>query len=138
MSWTVFLFFNAMGGIVWASLYGLGGYLLGDNIHRLTGPVAIITIVLATLTIIALLVYARRHEQQLEAEAERALQGSLDVESLQEHREQGPQGIVRPCELSQELTLRAHDRRKPLDERSIDRTEPECENAHEAEPVFKI
>ena len=141
MRWTAFLLFNALGGIAWATLYGLGGYLLGDNIHRLTGPVAIITVVLAALAIVALLVYVHRHEQQLEAEAERALPGSLDVESLQEHRGQGPRGIVRPCESSQEetsLPLRAHNKRKPTDERSKDRTEPEPENAHEAERVFKI
>jgi membrane protein DedA with SNARE-associated domain len=141
MRWTAFLLFNAMGGIAWATLYGLGGYLLGGNIHGLTGPVAIITVVLAALTIIALLVYVHRHEQQLEAEAERALPGSLDIESLQEHRGQGPRGIVRPCESSQEetpMTLRAHSRRKPTDERSKDRTEPEQENAHEVEHVFKI
>ena len=141
MRWTTFLLFNALGGIAWATLFGLGGYLLGDNIHRLTGPVAIITIVLAALAIIALLVYVRRHEQQLEAEAERALPGSLDVESLQEHSGQAPREIVHPRESSQEEifpTLRAHNKRKPTDERSKDRTEPEQENSHEAEHVFKI
>jgi membrane protein DedA with SNARE-associated domain len=35
MAWPRFLLFNAAGGIVWATLYGLGGYFLGDNIHRL-------------------------------------------------------------------------------------------------------
>jgi membrane protein DedA with SNARE-associated domain len=141
MRWTAFLLFNALGGITWATLFGLGGYLLGDNIHRLTGPVAFITIVLAALVIIALLVYVRRHEHQLEAEAERALPGSLDVESLQEHGGQAPRGNVCSRELSQEETspaLRAHNMRKPTDERSKDRTEPEQENAHEAEYVFKI
>src|SRR5256884_2648683 len=49
MPWPRFLFFNAAGGIIWATLYGLGGYFLGDNVHRLTGPVAIASMVLATL-----------------------------------------------------------------------------------------
>jgi len=141
MRWTAFLLFNALGGIAWATLYGLGGYLLGDNIHRLTGPVAITTIVLAALAMIALLVYVRRHEQQLEAEAERALPGSLDVESLQEYGRQAPRRNVRPCESSQEemtTTLDAHNKRKPTDEGSKDRTEPERENTHAVEHVFKI
>src|SRR5216683_937487 len=42
MPWPRFLLFNALGGISWATIYGLGGYLLGDNINRLTGPVGII------------------------------------------------------------------------------------------------
>ena len=141
MRWPAFLLFNALGGIVWATLYGLGGYLLGDNIHRLTGPVALITIVLAALVIIALLVYVRRHEEQLEAEAEQALPGSFDVESLQEHRGQAPRGSVHPRESSQEEifpTRRAHSKRKCTDDSSIDRIEPEQMNAHEAEHVFKL
>src|SRR5437762_489883 len=41
MRWSGFLLFNALGGIAWATLFGLGGYYLGDSIHRLTGPGAI-------------------------------------------------------------------------------------------------
>jgi len=78
MSWPRFLFFNATGGIVWATLYGLGGYFLGDTIHRLTGTIGTITIVLAAILIIGFLLFLRRHEQRLEEEAERALPGSLD------------------------------------------------------------
>ena len=78
MSWPRFLLFNALGGIVWATFYGLGGYFLGDNIHRLTGPVSIITIVLATLIIIAFLLFLRRHEHLLEDEAEKTFPGLLE------------------------------------------------------------
>src|SRR5216683_935049 len=77
MRWPRFLFFNAAGGIVWATLYGLGGYLLGDNVHRLTGPVGTVALVLAVLVIIAFLVFLRRNEHRLEEEAERALPGPL-------------------------------------------------------------
>lgn len=79
MRWPAFLFCNALGGIVWATLFGLGGYYLGDNIHRLTGPVALASFVVATLSIIAFLIFVRRNEQRLEAEAERALPGPLDA-----------------------------------------------------------
>ena len=64
---------------MWASLYGMGGYLLGNNIQQFTGLVGRITIVLAVLLIIVLLVVVRRNEHHLEEEAERALPGSLDA-----------------------------------------------------------
>jgi membrane protein DedA with SNARE-associated domain len=79
MGWPRFLLFNAAGGIVWATLYGLGGYFLGDNIHRLVGPVGVVFLVLAVLLIIAGIVIVRRNEERLEDEAERALPGPLDV-----------------------------------------------------------
>ena len=78
MSWPRFLLFNALGGIVWATLYGLGGYLLGKNIDRFTGPLGTITIVLAVLITLVFLVVVRRNEHRLEEEAERALPGPLD------------------------------------------------------------
>ena len=79
MRWPRFLLFNTAGGIVWATFYGLGGYLLGDNIHRLVGPVGIVLLVLAVLFILVGIVVVRRNEQRLEDEAERALPGPLGV-----------------------------------------------------------
>jgi len=79
MPWPRFLFFNAAGGIVWATLYGLGGYFLGDNVHRLTGTIGTVALVLAVLVIIAFLVFLRRNEHRLEEEAERALPGPLSA-----------------------------------------------------------
>ena len=79
MRWPRFLLFNAAGGIVWATFYGLGGYFLGDNIHRLVGPLGIVLLVLAVLFITAGIVIVRRNEQRLEDEAERALPSSLGV-----------------------------------------------------------
>src|SRR6516225_10089948 len=73
MRWGRFLLFNALGAIVWATLYGLGGYLLGEQIHRLTGPVGTITIVLAVLFLIAVVIFLWRNERQLEERAEKAL-----------------------------------------------------------------
>jgi membrane protein DedA with SNARE-associated domain len=81
MPWPPFLLYNALGGIVWATLYGLGGYFLGDNVHRLTGPVGPVTIVLGLLITIAFLVFVLRNERHLEEEAEHALPGPLDAAS---------------------------------------------------------
>ena len=78
MAWPRFLLFNALGGIVWASLVGLGGYFLGDTVHRLTGPVGIGAAVLAGLLSLAFFLFLRTQQHRLEEEAERALPGPLD------------------------------------------------------------
>jgi len=78
MQWSRFLVFNALGGVSWATLYGLGGYFLGEEIHRLTGSVGIVTIVLAVLIIIASLIFVRRQEKQLEEKAEKAFPGPIE------------------------------------------------------------
>ena len=70
-----------VGGIIWATVYGLGGYFLGDNVHRLTGPIGPITFALGLLITIASLIFVRRNERRLEEEAERALPGPLDTSS---------------------------------------------------------
>jgi membrane protein DedA with SNARE-associated domain len=79
MSWRRFLCYNALGGIIWATCYGLGGYLLGTQVYRLTGPIGLATILLAILGIITLSLFVRRYEHQWEEEAERAFPGSLDL-----------------------------------------------------------
>ncbi len=63
---------------MWATVYGLGGYFLGENINRLEGPIGTISIVLAALIIIASLVFVWRNERQLEEKAEKALPGPLE------------------------------------------------------------
>lgn len=78
MRWPLFLLYNALGGITWATIYGLGGYLLGKNVNRLTGPVGIITIVLAAIIIVGFLIFLKRNEKQLEEKAVQALPGPLD------------------------------------------------------------
>ncbi len=78
MTWSRFLVFNALGGFVWATLYGLGGYLLGEQIHRLTGPVGIISIILAIIFLVAFTIFVWRNEKQLEIRAEKALPGPIE------------------------------------------------------------
>jgi membrane protein DedA with SNARE-associated domain len=39
-SWRSFMIYNAVGGIVWATLYGMGAYLFGDAVQRIAGPLA--------------------------------------------------------------------------------------------------
>lgn len=78
MPWDRFLAFNAAGGILWATLFGLGGYFLGNNVHRFTGVFGYITLGLAVIFLIAFLIFLRRQETRLEEDAERALPGPLD------------------------------------------------------------
>ena len=78
MPWPDFLFFNAAGGITWATIYGLGAYYLGDNIHRFTGPVGYALIALGILSFIASIFLVRRNEERLEKEAEEAMPGPID------------------------------------------------------------
>jgi len=78
MLWRRFLLYNALGGIAWATIYGLGGYLLGKQIHRLTGPVGTVSLVLAVVIIIASAIFVWRNERHLEDVAEAALPGPIE------------------------------------------------------------
>jgi len=78
MSWPRFLVFNATGGILWAVVYGLGGYVLGDNVHRLEGPLGYVLVAAAVVLTIGVIIFLRRNEKRLEDEAERAMPGPLD------------------------------------------------------------
>jgi membrane protein DedA with SNARE-associated domain len=79
MPWSRFLPFNAAGGLVWATIYGTGGYYLGKNVTRLAGPVGIATVITAAIIIIIVLVFLKRNEKRLEEEAVRAIAGPLDL-----------------------------------------------------------
>jgi membrane protein DedA with SNARE-associated domain len=78
MRWQRFLVFNALGGVVWATIYGTAAYLLGSQIERLSRPADIVIGVLGALLIVAGFLFLRRHEQRLEARAEAALPGPLE------------------------------------------------------------
>jgi len=77
MPWRRFLVFNALGGVVWASLMGLAAYLFGHTIRELAEPAALVLFAAAVLTAIAGLIFVRHHERALIAEAERALPGPV-------------------------------------------------------------
>jgi membrane protein DedA with SNARE-associated domain len=66
-----FFAFNAAGGIVWATTFGLGGYLLGAGIQRVAGPVGWTMLIAALIAGFALWRYFKKHEEMLLAMAER-------------------------------------------------------------------
>jgi membrane protein DedA with SNARE-associated domain len=77
MYWPRFLMFNAAGGIVWACVFGIGGYSFGKLIDEFAGPIGIALLVLAVIGGIISVIIARRHEEALIERAERAFPGPL-------------------------------------------------------------
>lgn len=89
MPYPRFFFFNATGGILWACLYGLGGYALGKSVDRIAGPLGVVLGIIAASIIIAFLIFLKRNFNRLADEAERALPGPPD----ERHREGRPPGV---------------------------------------------
>jgi membrane protein DedA with SNARE-associated domain len=68
-----FFVFNVAGGIVWATIFGLGGFLLGTGIHRIAGPVGWVALTVALIAGFVLWRYYKKHEENLLAKAEREM-----------------------------------------------------------------
>jgi membrane protein DedA with SNARE-associated domain len=64
--WGQFLFYNAAGGIVWATVFGFGGYFFGEAIHRFTGPIGLIALVCVILGIGISWWVVKRQEHRME------------------------------------------------------------------------
>lgn len=79
MPWPRFLTFNALGGIIWATLYGVGAYLAGDRITKLSRPVDFALAGVAVVVVITLIVVLRQREAALSVQAEAALPGPLET-----------------------------------------------------------
>ena len=76
-NWEEFFLFNAAGGIVWATIFGAGGYLLGRAFEHYARPVGVAALIVAVIGAVFAARFVRSHEQALEDEAERALPGPL-------------------------------------------------------------
>jgi membrane protein DedA with SNARE-associated domain len=74
-----FLLFNAAGGIVWASVFGLGGYALGADVHRIAGPFGLAALALALVGLVVGGRYLRAHEARLIARARAAFPEPLGL-----------------------------------------------------------
>jgi membrane protein DedA with SNARE-associated domain len=77
MSWPRFLVFNTAGGVIWATLYGVGAYHLGKEVSRLAEPVSIGIGIVVGLAVIAAAIFLRYRAAALEDRAEKALPGPL-------------------------------------------------------------
>lgn len=75
MRWRYFFLMNAIGGICWASLFGGGAYLFGEEIKRVTGPVGLLLLLAAIGLVITGILFFRHRERELEQRADAALRG---------------------------------------------------------------
>jgi len=79
MPWRDFLFANVVGSVIWSVTYGYAAYALGRQFERLEGPVVIFIAVITIVGFVVGGIFVNRHEQQLLAEAERAMPGPLKL-----------------------------------------------------------
>jgi len=77
MPWRVFLIANAGGGVIWATVFGVGGYFFGKVLHQVHHALAPIVFLLALAGFLGCGYLIRRHEHRLTALAEQALPGPL-------------------------------------------------------------
>jgi membrane protein DedA with SNARE-associated domain len=77
MPWRAFLLANAAGGIVWAAVFGIGGYFFGKLLLELHHAIAPIVLALAAGAFFGFGYLIRRYEDRLIALAECALPGQL-------------------------------------------------------------
>jgi membrane protein DedA with SNARE-associated domain len=68
-----FFIFNAAGAVVWASIFGLGGYIFGKGIHKIAGPVGWTLLVIALISAIFLWRFYKRNEERLLDQAEASM-----------------------------------------------------------------
>ena len=77
MAWSRFAVANALGAATWATIVGLAAYTFGKELHHVTGPFGLVVLAFVVAGIAWGLSYLRRHEEEMQAEAEKALPGSL-------------------------------------------------------------
>ncbi|HVP98550.1 MAG TPA: DedA family protein [Roseiarcus sp.] len=76
-NWERFLLFNAAGGIVWAAIFGAGGFWLGRAFEAYARPFGYAALAAAVVAFFVGGRFVRYHAQALEEEAERAFPGPL-------------------------------------------------------------
>jgi membrane protein DedA with SNARE-associated domain len=59
MPWPIFVFWNALGGIAWASSVGLLAYYLGPTAERIFKYVGVVGIGVAVLAVVSFFVWRR-------------------------------------------------------------------------------
>jgi membrane protein DedA with SNARE-associated domain len=79
MRWRRFLVFNAAGGIIWSTIYGVAAFLLGEQLLRLSGKVDLALAIIGVAVIIAVIVFLRRNEERLQREADAAIPGPREA-----------------------------------------------------------
>lgn len=65
-----FFIYNAMGGILWATCFGYGAYILAENFEKVQTPTAKITFVLLLIGLFFIWRFYKENAQSLNKEAE--------------------------------------------------------------------
>jgi membrane protein DedA with SNARE-associated domain len=77
MQWRRFVVANASGGIIWAGIYTLAGYLAGNMLQHVSGIIDWVLIGVAVVAIVVVVMLIRRQTDRLAARAEAAYPGPL-------------------------------------------------------------
>jgi membrane protein DedA with SNARE-associated domain len=80
MAWPRFLVFNAAGGIVWATTFGVAYYVFGDALRKLSTTIDVTIGVAGTALLIAFVIWTRRKEVELRDRAAQEIAGSVAEE----------------------------------------------------------
>jgi membrane protein DedA with SNARE-associated domain len=80
MEWRRFLFYNAAGGAVWATVYAVAYYEFGGALRRLSTTIDVVLGVTGSLILVAFVVWSRRKEAELQERAEEEIEGSVAEE----------------------------------------------------------
>jgi membrane protein DedA with SNARE-associated domain len=64
MHWPVFVLWNALGGIAWATSVGLAAYLLGPLAEKIVKDIGIAAVPIAAVLIVALVLWRRRQRRR--------------------------------------------------------------------------
>jgi len=75
--WGQFLFYNASGGVIWAMIFGIGGYAFGDAFERIAGPLGRIALGLTLVGIAIGWWIVHTQEKKMIARAVAAYPGPL-------------------------------------------------------------
>ena len=77
MSWPRFLVFNTAGGILWATVFGLGYYFFGNVLERLSTTIDIGLGALGILAVVGFVFWMRKREAVLQAKADAEILGPV-------------------------------------------------------------
>jgi membrane protein DedA with SNARE-associated domain len=80
MDWGRFLLYNAAGGSLWATLYGVAYYEFGGSLRGLSTTIDVVIGVAGSVILIAFVVWTRRKEEELLERAEQEVEGSVAEE----------------------------------------------------------
>jgi membrane protein DedA with SNARE-associated domain len=80
MEWRRFLFYNAAGGAVWATVYAVAYYEFGGALRKLSTTIDIVLGVAGSVILVVFVIWSRRKEAELQKRAEAEIGGSVAEE----------------------------------------------------------